>query len=393
MPKRIFITVGEVSGDEHAASLVRALRQVDPDIIIEGHGGDAMREAGVIVHRETVKTAAMVVKAVTKAVEVWKMIRWTRNYYRQNKFDLHICIDSSGMNLHFAKMAKSSGVPVLYYVAPQLWASRERRIKQVRKYVDRIACILPFEEDYYRTRGVTATFVGHPLFDQMPINHPVAKYPIAFLPGDQSAPVVGLMPGSRKAEVVANWPHLLEVASEIQHVYPRVRFQVPTTSTTHERVRMMADQWTATSNRKLDLEIEAKALDKFAPGWDLCIAKSGTTTLAVAAYQVPMIVVYRLSKAMWNLLGRWVIKTPSIALVNILAERSPAHSGSPRFRIVPEIIPWNGPNKPVADLAIALLASADKRADQQANIKKLLATIDKRGASQKTAEIVIEMTR
>ena len=392
MRKRIFITVGEVSGDEHAAALVRALREIDPTILIEGHGGDAMRQAGVSVHQETVKTAAMLVKAISKSVEVWKMIRWTKNYFQQEKFDLHICIDSSGMNLHFAKMARSMHVPVLYYIAPQLWASRAGRIKQVRQYVDRIACILPFEEEYYRARGVNVTFVGHPLFDQLPMDHPVARPAVDLPPGDTSSPLIGLMPGSRKSEVVANWPPILDVAAAIKVVYPRARFQVPTTTTTDDRVRAMAEQWHIQSpGQKLELEIAPKALDQFAPQWDLCIAKSGTTTLAVAAYQVPMIVVYRLSKMIWNLVGRWIIKTPSIALVNILAECSPAHSASPRFRIVPEIIPWNGPSKPVADLAIELLKSSERRADQQSNIRRLLATIDRRGASQKTAGIVMDM--
>src|SRR5205807_391018 len=127
-----------------------------------------MRAAGAIVHHETVSRATMFLRALVRTVEIWKLLRWTRGYYRQSPPDLHVCIDSSGMNLHFAKMARSCGVPVLYYIAPQLWASRKGRIKQVREYVNRVACILPFEENYYRQRGVAATFVGHPLFDEMP---------------------------------------------------------------------------------------------------------------------------------------------------------------------------------------------------------------------------------
>src|SRR5436305_6905127 len=162
MGQRVFITVGEVSGDRHAAELTRALKELDPAISIEGHGGAAMREAGAIVHHDTVRRATMLVKAVVRAGEVYRLLRWTRDYYSRNKTDLHVCIDSSGMNLHFAKMARGCGVPVLYYVAPQIWASREGRIKQIRRYVNRLACILPFEQDYYRGLGADATFVGHP---------------------------------------------------------------------------------------------------------------------------------------------------------------------------------------------------------------------------------------
>src|SRR5207248_2306939 len=128
VPKRIFITVAEVSADHHAAELIRALRQLDPTIICEGLGGSAMREAGATIHHETVGRAVMLLRALTRSFEIYKLLRWTRRYYQQSPADLHICIDSSGMNLHFAKVARSCGVPVLYYIAPQLWASREGRI-------------------------------------------------------------------------------------------------------------------------------------------------------------------------------------------------------------------------------------------------------------------------
>jgi lipid-A-disaccharide synthase len=419
MPRRVFITVAEVSGDHHAAALAAELRRVDPDIILEGHGGSAMRAAGVTIHHETVQRATMLLRAVVRAGEFWKLLRWTNNYFHQNRPDLHICIDSSGVNLHFAKMARSCGVPVLYYIAPQLWASREGRIRKVQQYVNRVACILPFEEEYYQRRGVTATFVGHPLFDELPPNRMMSPEPMAFQAGDEHpahtdtssesnhvippvqshlhgleahattapsnrSPVVGLMPGSRRGEVRANWPPMLDVADRIRAVYPAARFEVPTTPPTHELVVKMA------GNRP-DLRIEQGAIDAMVPRWDFCIAKSGTTTLHVAAYGVPMIVVYRVSSFAYHLVARWVVKTPSIALVNILAERSSAQSGVPRYRIVPEIIPWNGSNEPVANLAIQYLQHPEKRQDQRNNLLKLISTLDHRGASEKVAKIVLEM--
>ena len=421
MPRRAFITVAEVSGDHHAAELARALRQLDPSIILEGHGGSAMRAAGVIVHRETVQKASMLLKAVVRAVEVWKLLKWTKAYFHKNKPDLHICIDSSGMNLHFAKMARSVGVPVLYYIAPQLWASRAGRIKQVRQYVDQVACILPFEEDYYRTRGVSATFVGHPLFDGLPTNRKMAgeirtedsgkqRTEDSGLRTEQNAPVasstlspqssvlspdfpilshmpfpvIGLMPGSRRGEIRANWPHMLEVADRIRAVFPHAIFEVPTTPPTHALVKQMA-------SGRPELRIEQGAIDAMAPRWDFCLAKSGTTTLHVAAYRVPMIVVYRLNPIAWHVVGRWIVKTPSIALVNILAERSSPESGIPKRRIVPEICPWHGSNIPVAELAIAFLRDPKKRREQRENLLKLVATLDHRGASHRTAEIAMRM--
>lgn len=191
------------------------------------------------------------------------------------------------------------------------------------------------------------------------------------------------MPGSRRGEVRGNWPHMLEVADRIRQAFPASRFEVPTTPPTHELVAQMAAG-------RPELRIERDAIDAMAPGWDFCLAKSGTTTLHVAAYGVPMIVVYRINRLAWNL-ARFVVKTPSIALVNILAERSAPQSGVPKHRIVPEVIPWHGSNEPVARLVIALLSDAAKRRQQRQNLLKLVATLDQRGASRRAAEIAIQM--
>lgn len=382
--RRVFITVAEVSADRHAAELAKSLKALDPGIVVEGHGGSAMREAGVVVHHETVQRATMLVRAVLRGWEFWRLIRWTRRHFRQNRPDVHVCIDSSGINLHFAKMAHGVGVPVLYYIAPQLWASREGRIAKVQKYVDRVACILPFEEKYYKKWNVNATFVGHPLFDELPADRKLSPEPVAFTA--ERPPVVGLMPGSRRAEVRANLPRMFEVAERIKQAYPGVRFEIPTTPPTHELVTQM------TAGRP-DVRIERNGIDAMAPGWDFCLAKSGTTTLHLAAYGVPMIVVYYLTKLAWNVVGRWMIKTPSIALVNILAERSPSSSPVPKYRIVPEVVPWNGPVTPVAELAVKLLGDVEKRREQRRDLLNLVADLDRHGASRHAAEIAMGMMK
>lgn len=379
--RRIFITVAEVSADHHAATLARALKQLDPSIVIEGHGGTAMREAGVVVHRDTVQRATMLIRAALRGVEFWNLIRWTRRHYRQQKPDLHVCIDSSGINLHFAKMAQGAGVPTLYYIAPQLWASRPKRIRKVRRFINRVACILPFEEEYYRSRGVEATFVGHPLFDSLPANRQLSPEPRTLTAG--SPPVIGVMPGSRRAEVRRHLPRMFKVMDRIAGEFPGAKFEIPTTPPTHDLVSQM-------SRERKNLRIEKSAIDTMAPGWDFCLAKSGTTTLHVAAYGVPMIVVYHLNKFM-GLASRWFIKTPSIALVNILAQRGDG-AAVPKERIVPEIFPWNGPTAPVAEMAIGFLCNVDKRREQRRNLLAVVATLDRQGASRRAAEIVLEMT-
>ena len=136
MPKRVFITVGEVSGDNHAAGLVASLRRLAPDVVVDAVGGPRMAEAGATVHQETTKKAAMSFHAAKRVGEIRRLEHWLRaRYASADRPDLHVCVDSSGFNLRFACLAKAAGVPTLYYVAPQLWASREGRIKQLRAAV------------------------------------------------------------------------------------------------------------------------------------------------------------------------------------------------------------------------------------------------------------------
>src|SRR5450432_2076138 len=233
MARRVFITVAEVSGDKHAAQLVRSLKQLDPELIIEGHGGPEMAEAGAKVHCEMVGNAAMGWRGALRFAEIYKVLRWTKSYFDRNHPDLHIGVDSPSMNFHFARAAHRRGIPVLQYVAPQLWAWQEWRIKKVRKLIDRLACILPFEEEYFRRHGVNATFVGHPLFDELAEHRQKSDGPRFPL----RPPVIGLLPGSRKSEAASNFPHQLAVAEKILEEFPKARFVVPTTPATEPVVQ------------------------------------------------------------------------------------------------------------------------------------------------------------
>lgn len=360
-----------MSGDKHAAALIRSLKSIEPDLIIEGLGGPQMEAAGATLLHNTVTGAAMGWRGALRAFEFARWVKLVRAHYVQHKPDLHICIDSSAMNLPFAKLAKSFGVPVLYYIAPQLWASREGRMKKLRRDVDAVASIVPFEEPYFRQHGVNATFVGHPLFDQ--IRESASRDGEPRFP--QRPPIVGIIPGSRKSEVKQNFPHLLEVMDRIKAEFPAVKFLIPTTSSVHQLVEEMA-------HGRSDVEIKRDAFDEFVPRCDLCITKSGTSTVHVAAYHVPMIVVYRINPILWHLAARWLIKTKKIAMVNILAGQ---------IELVPEYIPWYGSNEPVANCAIDLLKHPEKLAEQSRKLKELMATLDKPGASMNAARLALEL--
>jgi lipid-A-disaccharide synthase len=267
---------------------------------------------------------------------------------------------------------------VLYYIAPQLWASREGRMRKMREVVNKLACILPFEEGYFRGHGVNATFVGHPLFDELPQDR--SRPPGPHFP--ELPPVIGIVPGSRRGEVKANLSHLLDVARRMLAVFPAARFLIPTTSAVDEMVRREVSESLPIGSGQI--EIAMNQFDSLIPRCDLVLCKSGTSTLHVAAWGVPMIVVYRINPVLWHAAGRWVIKTKKIALVNILAGN---------IDLVPEFVPWYGSNQPVAELAIRFLQTPGMLAQQRKRLEALIATLDKRGASANVAGMAMEMIR
>ena len=377
VPKRVFITVAEASGDQHAAELIRSLHALDAEIEVIGLGGPRMAAAGAELLEETVGRAAMGWRGALRALEASRWLKRVAASYREQKPGLHICIDSSAINIPFAKQAKEHGVPVLYYVAPQLWASREGRIKKVREYVDHLAVIFPFEQEYFASRGAKATYVGHPLFDQLPADREQARDAAGAGPRfPEAPPVIGIIPGSRRSEVKANLPHLAEVMQRIVERFPRTTFHVPTTAASHPLVRQLL------SGRRLDVTIRQDAFDDLIPQCDLVITKSGTSTVHVAAWNVPMIVVYRVNPILWHGAARWLLRTRKIAMVNILAGQTD---------LVPEFIPWYGSNQPVADCAIEFLEHPEYLNEQRQKLKQLMSRMDRPGASMNTAKLAMSL--
>jgi lipid-A-disaccharide synthase len=341
-----------------------------------------MRAAGCRLIYDTTRKAAMGVGAVKRIAEMYRLVQWTKAHFQRRKVDLQICVDSPAMNFHFARAAKERGIPVLYFIAPQLWAWREGRMKKLQQWVDQVACILPFEEPYFQSHGVNARFVGHPLFDELPKNRVVeaaAKFP-------HRAPIVGLLPGSRKGEALANFPHLLDVARRLNHEIPEISFRVPTTMQTHPVVSEMITRhslgrFRLNANKILTVQ---DAFDRLVPECDLCLTVSGTATLHVASYGVPMIVVYRGNPILWNIVGRWLVKTRTFSLVNLLSEDK---------RLVPEYVPWYGSNRPVFLHALDYLKNPEMLAKQRHRLLDLVDHLDKEGASACTARMALSLMK
>jgi lipid-A-disaccharide synthase len=374
-PRRIFISVAEQSGDTHAGNFVNALRAYDPLVHVDAIGGRHLREAGAVVHHDTVSRSAMGLRAYLRYFEVKRLLAWTDRFYREHKPDLHVCCDSWTMNYHFAKLAKKHGVKVLYYIAPQAWASREGRVAKLAQVADRVACILPFEEKFFRDRGANASYVGHPLFDEITL-------PIAPPQKNLRGPVIALPCGSRAGVAKKNFPRLLEVADRIRQAFPTAAFRVPTTAQTHGVVSEL------TRNRD-DILVMQDAFDELLPGCDLAVTVSGTATLHIAAHRVPMIVVYAGNKLLWHVVGTRLIKIRTFAQVNLLA--LDGRDAPPSEHVVPEFIPWFGPVDAVADRAIAMLRDPAQIEAQRAKLDALIAKVGKPGASMNVAKMAMEL--
>jgi lipid-A-disaccharide synthase len=190
----------------------------------------------------------------------------------------------------------------------------------------------------------------------------------------EAPPVIGIVPGSRRSEIVGNLPHLLQVARRIRADYPQARFLIPTTDGTHGLVTAAVGDDA--------VEVDRGGFDRVVPQCDLCLVRSGTGTVHVAAFGVPMIVVYRVNPLLWHGIARWLIKTKKLAMVNILAGNGD---------VVPEFIPWYGSNNGVAECALDLLKHPEKLAAQRERLKALISTIDRPGASMNAARMALEM--
>jgi lipid-A-disaccharide synthase len=370
----VYITVADPSADASAALLVWELRRLVPEVRLRGVGGVGMQGAGVKILADTTTNSAMGLGALLRAREMRLLVARVKEQVTADPPKLWICIDSWTLNVHFARLAKSLGIPVLYYVAPQTWASREGRVREMRKVIDRLACILPFEEKYFRERGVNATYVGHPLWDRLRTGAGVPRV-------EGAGPVVAILPGSRRGVTRANWPRLQRVMDRLRGEFPAIRFRLPLTRNAADVIRP--------DSLPSDVEARVDAVDDLVPGCDLALCVSGTAALHVAAHHVPLIVVYHGNPVLWHLIGRWVVRTRTYSLVNLMA--GGAGEISQGATVAPEFIPWYGGTDAVADLAAHWLrdpAELERRRGALARVTGPLATS---GASRRAAEIAAEM--
>ncbi len=374
---RIMIIAGEASGDQHSARLVEAVHEIDPTVEFFGIGGECMRKAGVEI---LVDSAEM---AVVGLVEIWahrKVIFGALNKMREilktDPPDLLFLTDYPEFNLRLAKTAKQLGIKVLFYISPQIWAWRQWRVKKIRKLVDMMAVIFPFELDFYHRHNVPVRFVGHPLAEEVHASaereHLCAEFGL-----DAQQPVVGLFPGSRQSEVKRLMPIIVETAKQLKQQNPQIQFLLPIASTLK---REIFSPYVDAETPAITL-LENRSYDIMA-ACDAIVTVSGTVTLEIALIGTPMVIINRIS-ALSYFIAKRMVKVDHIGLCNIVAGR----------RIVPELIQYDARPEKIADEIIRMLNQPDYNQSTRDELQKVRAKLSSEGEVSNLAELTIKLLK
>lgn len=373
----VFIVATESSGDNYGALMARQLRDMRPDLELYGLGGGKMESAGVTLFQNMLEHSAV------GLVEVVRSLRFfldTMDQVVQKAKELRpeviVLIDSPDFNLRIAHRLKELGIPVVYYVSPQLWAWREGRVERIRKYIDRMLVIFPFEVDFYAKHGIEARFVGHPLMDL--IDHDQVKKRAEALrhgfklPGKKK--VVGLFPGSRRSEVTRLMPRMLDAAREIMKRRQDVIFLVGCSPWFNP------DRYKAMIKNHEDLPLRAihgRSHEVMALA-DFSLICSGTATVEAAIVGTPFLCTYRMAWASAILAGL-LVNTEWACMVNILANK----------QVVPELLQHQA--EPLTMALIALENMESGAPDMRGDLAEVVKTLGGKGASRRAAEQVLSV--
>lgn len=374
-PLLVLIVAGEASADLHGSNLVKEIKRLDPGITFRGVGGQNMEREGV---RILVPSSEMAVVGLTEVLPRLHLI--TRTYYalkrilKEERPDLLILIDYPDFNIRLARVARRACVPVLYYISPQVWAWRKGRVKKIKRQVDRLAVILPFEETLYRQRGVNAEYVGHPLIDAIPPRQE-RREALKGLDVRDSYPIIGLLPGSRREEVRNLLPPMVQAASILQANFPNLQCLIPLASTISED--LIHD---ILGKPPVETTVLRGKIYSILNACDFAFVTSGTATLETSIMQVPMVILYRVSRVTYWI-ARRVIKVPYIGLPNLVAGA----------KIVPEIIQDEITPERLAREALAILQDGERRQNMVKGLINVREKLGVRSASRRTAQIACEM--
>ena len=365
---RIYISAGEPSADAHAAAVATALRRRLPGLELEALGGPLLERAGVrVLDRMEAFSVVGFVEAIAKIPAHYRLLGRVKKAFNEKRYDLVILVDYPGYHLRAAAAAASAGIPVLYYIAPQMWAWGPNRVRKLAP-VNLLAVILPFEEKFFRERGVAATFVGHPLKDRpAPPARVDARRALGLDPGRQT---LGLFPGSRAQEVKRHWEMFRAAAARVAAARPNLQIIVAGT-----RDADYPDPGAITVQQGDPLLVFAAS--------DAGICKSGTTTLEAAIADVPMVITYRVHP-ITSFIAFRVLRVPWVGLVNLVAG----------YEVAPEFLQRRATAETLADGVLPLLDAANPvTRRQREGLRLVRERLGAPGAADRVAELAAGLIR
>jgi lipid-A-disaccharide synthase len=384
---RIFISAGEPSGDLHGANLIAALRARLPETEFVGFGGPKMSAAGAKLLYPLVNLAIMwFLNVFLNILTFVRLIFRADRYFRDQNPSAVILIDYPGLHWWIAKRARARGIPVFYYVPPQLWAWAGWRVKKVQRTVDLVLCSLPFEPDWYRARGVSQVeYVGHPFFDDLAERELDEAFLAQVQASAHQGPLVAILPGSRTQELTRNLPIMVRAAAKLARQRPATRFAV---ACLHERHRALAERIIRTNIRGARdhsaprIEVFAARTAELIRKADVAWAVSGSVSLELMMEALPTVILYKLNRFdLW--IARPFIKAKFITLVNLLADEE----------LMPEYLTERDVSDELSGWARTWLDDPAARARATANLVALRHQVARPGASERAAGRIVGWLR
>jgi lipid-A-disaccharide synthase len=368
----VFVSAGEPSGDLHGANLIRALRQRRPEVRVSGFGGPRMADAGAELLYPLTDLALMWFgRVIAHLPTFFKLARQTEVYFRSKRPDAVVLIDYPGFHWALAKRAHRAGIPVYYFVPPQLWAWAGWRVSKMRRWVTTVLTALPFEDAWYRDRGVNTHYVGHPYFDEIAEQVNDAEFVAKVRAG---GPLVALLPGSRNQEVAENFPLMLAAAAKVHAAVPAVRFAVA--SFNERQAKVAREKLTGTG---LPAEVHVGRTPDIIEACDVAVSVSGSVGFELMARLKPTVVVYKVGR-MLDWVGRRLATCQYMSLVNLVADAP----------IFPEFPGAGWPDDAIAGHVVAWLKSPESRNGVVEQLRELRSRVAVPGASARAAEYLIQ---
>ena len=391
MSKTIFFSVGEPSGDQHAARLIASLKAEAPAIRCRGFGGQAMLAAGCQVDLDLTQHAVVgILEVLPKLRQFFRFADQAEAIFAAGGIDAVVLVDFPGFNWHIARRAKKYGIPVIYYCPPQLWAWAGWRIGKMKATVDHVLAVLPIEETYFSERGIPTSFVGHPFFDSVAETQLDESVLSELLDNECPERTVAVLPGSRTHEVHRNWPIMLDAIADLSQQYPGHRFAVAAYRSRH---RTWCETEASRRHPSLPIDFYEGATSEIIDYCSCAMMVSGSVSLELMARRTPAVVLYRVGRFLYGF-GKCVVKVDSVTLPNLMPDPNDDPSEKSAERAFPEIISVGNPSVARAFLVEnvgRMMSDHEYLKQKREQLARLGSRYAKPGASARAASRLIEL--